>query len=38
MQKGQYSDGLRGKMIIHDPDWEASLDVEEQIYLSMSDW
>ncbi|KAF2193909.1 multicopper oxidase [Zopfia rhizophila CBS 207.26] len=36
--KGQYPDGLRGKMIIHDPPWEESLNVEEQIYLSMSDW
>ncbi|ORY02655.1 laccase-2 precursor [Clohesyomyces aquaticus] len=36
--KGQYPDGLRGKMIIHDPAWESSLNVDEQIYLSMSDW
>ncbi|KAF2463799.1 laccase-2 precursor [Lindgomyces ingoldianus] len=36
--KGQYPDGLRGKMIIHDPAWEKNLKVDEQIYLSMSDW
>ncbi|KAF2729450.1 multicopper oxidase 1 [Polyplosphaeria fusca] len=36
--KGQYPDGLRGKMIVHDPDWEKSLNVVEQIPLSMSDW
>ncbi|KAF2123245.1 multicopper oxidase-domain-containing protein [Lophiotrema nucula] len=36
--KGQYPDGLRGKMIIHDPSWEKSLNVVQQLYLSMSDW
>jgi iron transport multicopper oxidase len=36
--KGQYPDGLRGKMIVHDPEWEESLNIDEQIYLSMSDW
>ncbi|KAF1999257.1 multicopper oxidase [Amniculicola lignicola CBS 123094] len=36
--KGQYPDGLRGKMIIHDPAWEASLNVDKQYYLSMGDW
>ncbi|PSN75263.1 hypothetical protein BS50DRAFT_36444 [Corynespora cassiicola Philippines] len=36
--KGQYPDGLRGKMIIHDTNWEKSLKIDEQIYLSMSDW
>ncbi|KAH7119687.1 multicopper oxidase-domain-containing protein [Dendryphion nanum] len=37
-EKGQYPDGLRGLMIIHDPKWERSLNVEKQIYLTMSDW
>ncbi|KAL1610662.1 hypothetical protein SLS60_002332 [Paraconiothyrium brasiliense] len=37
-EMGQYPDGLRGKMIIHDPVWEASLNVDRQIYLSVSDW
>ncbi|KAF9729595.1 hypothetical protein PMIN06_007599 [Paraphaeosphaeria minitans] len=37
-EKAQYTDGLRGKMIIHDPVWEASLKVDRQIYLSVSDW
>ncbi|PVH95647.1 Ferroxidase [Periconia macrospinosa] len=36
--EGAYPDGLRGKMIIHDPDWEASLKIDKQIPLSMSDW
>ncbi|KAF1941693.1 laccase-2 precursor [Clathrospora elynae] len=36
--KGQYPDGLRGKMIIHDPVWERSLKIDQQLYLSMSDW
>jgi iron transport multicopper oxidase len=36
--KGQYPDGLRGKMIIHDPAWEKSLNVVEQIPLTMGDW
>lgn len=36
--KGQYPDGLRGKMIIHDPEWEENLDLDAQIYLSVSDW
>ncbi|KAF2641185.1 laccase-2 precursor [Massarina eburnea CBS 473.64] len=36
--EGAYPDGLRGKMIIHDPAWEASLNVSQQIPLSMSDW
>jgi iron transport multicopper oxidase len=36
--KGQYPDGLRGKMIIHDRSWESSLNIDSQIYLSMSDW
>ncbi|KAF1969978.1 hypothetical protein BU23DRAFT_650742 [Bimuria novae-zelandiae CBS 107.79] len=37
-EKAQYPDGIRGKMIIHDHEWEASLEVHEQIYLSISDW
>ncbi|KAJ4299020.1 hypothetical protein N0V90_004264 [Kalmusia sp. IMI 367209] len=37
-EKAQYPDGLRGKMIIHDPEWEASLNIDKQIYLSISDW
>jgi iron transport multicopper oxidase len=36
--KGQYPDGLRGKLIVHDPQWEASLNVVQQIPLSVSDW
>ncbi|KAG9187155.1 hypothetical protein G6011_05026 [Alternaria panax] len=37
-EKGQYPDGLRGKMIVHDRAWEESLDIDDQKYLSMSDW
>jgi iron transport multicopper oxidase len=35
---GQYADGLRGKMIVHDKAWERSLNIDQQMYLSMSDW
>lgn len=35
---GQYPDGLRAPMIIHDKSWEDSLEISSQIYLSMSDW
>jgi iron transport multicopper oxidase len=35
---GQYPDGLRGKMIVHDKAWESSLKIDQQMYLSMSDW
>ncbi|EOA88313.1 uncharacterized protein SETTUDRAFT_47020 [Exserohilum turcica Et28A] len=37
-EKGQYPDGLRGKMIVHDRKWERSLGIHKQLYLSMSDW
>ena len=37
-EKAQYPDGLRGIMIIHDPEWEASLNIDEEIHLSISDW
>ncbi|KAF1982892.1 multicopper oxidase [Aulographum hederae CBS 113979] len=36
--RGQYPDGLRGIMIVHDPVWEATLGVTEQIPLVFSDW
>lgn len=36
--KGQYPDGLRGKMVIHDKAWESSLNIESQMTYSMSDW
>ncbi|KAF2196479.1 multicopper oxidase 1 [Delitschia confertaspora ATCC 74209] len=35
---GQYPNGLRGKMIIHDWNWENSLDVVQQIPITVSDW
>ncbi|EMD88541.1 hypothetical protein COCC4DRAFT_208631 [Bipolaris maydis ATCC 48331] len=37
-EKGQYPDGLRGKMIVHDRAWEKTLGIDKQIFLSMSDW
>ncbi|RMZ68321.1 Conidial Pigment Biosynthesis brown1 [Pyrenophora seminiperda CCB06] len=37
-EKGQYPDGLRGKMIVHDRAWEKSLGIDQQKYLSISDW
>ncbi|KAF2490291.1 hypothetical protein BU16DRAFT_470681 [Lophium mytilinum] len=36
--KGQYPDGFRGQMIVHDPAWEKSLGVDEQVHFSVSDW
>lgn len=36
--RGQYPDGLRGLMIVHDPSWESSFGVEAQIPLTVSDW
>ncbi|KAF2998521.1 hypothetical protein E8E13_004478 [Curvularia kusanoi] len=36
--KGQYPDGLRGKMVIHDTAWESSLGIDSQMTYSMSDW
>lgn len=36
--KGQYPDGLRGKMVIHDKAWESSLKIDKQMTYSMSDW
>ncbi|KZM26841.1 uncharacterized protein EKO05_0010788 [Ascochyta rabiei] len=36
--KGQYPDGLRGKMVIHDKAWESSLNIDQQMTHSMSDW
>lgn len=35
---GQYPDGLRGPMIIHDPAWERSLRIEDQYVMTLSDW
>lgn len=35
---GQYPDGLRGPMIIHDPAWEKSLNIEDQYVMTLSDW
>lgn len=35
---GQYPDGLRGPMIIHDPAWERNLGIEAQYVMTLSDW
>ena len=35
---GQYPDGLRGKMVIHDPTWESSLKIDSQMTYTVSDW
>ncbi|KAF2465184.1 putative multicopperoxidase [Lindgomyces ingoldianus] len=35
---GQYPDGLRGPMIIHDKAWEATLKIEDQYVMTVSDW
>ncbi|KAF2096240.1 conidial pigment biosynthesis oxidase Abr1/brown 1 [Rhizodiscina lignyota] len=36
--KGQYPDGIRGPMIVHDPAWEKSLGVDAQYTITVSDW
>lgn len=36
--KGQYPDGLRAPMIIHDRNWEASLGYDQEFVFSVSDW
>ena len=36
--RGQFPDGLRGPLIVHDPEWERSLRVDKQFSLTMSDW
>ena len=35
---GQYSDGLRGPMVVHDSSWENGLGVDKQYVISVSDW
>jgi iron transport multicopper oxidase len=35
---GQYPDGFRGPMVIHDLAWEQSLGLEDQYVLTLSDW
>ncbi|EKD17492.1 uncharacterized protein L3040_006607 [Drepanopeziza brunnea f. sp. 'multigermtubi'] len=36
--RGQYPDGLRGALIIHDPEFPYQDRVDEEIVLSVSDW
>jgi len=36
--KGQYPDGLRGPLIIHDPNSPFKDQYEEEVVLSVSDW
>ncbi|ORY19189.1 Cupredoxin [Clohesyomyces aquaticus] len=35
---GQYPDGFRGPMVIHDRKWEESLKIEDQYTMTVSDW
>ncbi|VEU22566.1 DEKNAAC103352 [Brettanomyces naardenensis] len=35
---GQYSDGLRSLVIVHDPEMESKYAFDKQVYLSVSDW
>ncbi|KAI0849334.1 putative ferroxidase [Daldinia vernicosa] len=35
---GQYPDGLRGPLIIHDPDDPYQDDYDEEVILTLSDW
>jgi iron transport multicopper oxidase len=36
--KGQYPDGLRGPLIIHDPDFPYKDKYDEELVLTVSDW
>ena len=36
--KGQYPDGLRGPLIIHDPDGPFKDQYDEEVVLTISDW
>lgn len=36
--KGQYPDGLRAPMIIHDPQYEAQLGFDQEYIMTVSDW
>jgi FtsP/CotA-like multicopper oxidase with cupredoxin domain len=36
--RGQYPDGLRGPLIIHDPDFPYLGQYDEELILSVSDW
>ncbi|GAB0139089.1 Iron transport multicopper oxidase fetC [Epichloe bromicola] len=35
---GQYPDGLRGPLVVHDPEFPYKKEVDEEIVLSLSDW
>lgn len=35
---GQYPDGLRGPLIVHDPDFPFAGQYDEELVLSVSDW
>lgn len=37
-EMGQYPDGLRGPLIIHDPDDPYADEVDEEIIMTVSDW
>ncbi|KAF8535279.1 Cupredoxin [Trichophaea hybrida] len=36
--KGQYPDGLRGPLIVHDPDGPYAHEYDQQFVLTLSDW
>jgi iron transport multicopper oxidase len=36
--KGQYPDGLRAPMIVHDREFESKLGYDEEFTFSVSDW
>ncbi|EFY86743.1 putative multicopperoxidase [Metarhizium acridum CQMa 102] len=35
---GQYPDGLRGPVIVHDPEFPYKKEVDEEVVLTLSDW
>lgn len=36
--RGQYPDGLRGPLVVHDPEAEAALGIEAQYTMTISEW
>lgn len=37
-QMGQYPDGLRGPLVIHDPEDPYENQVDEEVILTCTDW
>ncbi|KAG5940061.1 hypothetical protein E4U59_002717 [Claviceps monticola] len=35
---GQYPDGLRGPVVVHDPEFPYSKEIDQEVVLTLSDW